>query len=273
MSLRLLLLIPLVLPLSPVALRAQEAQATQDDAEWLADCRDDDDGHEDKVRECEVLVDSVPRAAGAIVIEANENGAVEVRGWDRPGIEVHARIRGHARTLEAARNMVRGVRLELAPGRIRAVGVEDESGNVSFEILVPRSSGLEVATHNGPLKVEGLNGRMRLSTENGPLALVGLAGDVTARAINGPLHVVLSGTGWRGARLDAETVNGPVSLEVPDGYSADLEVGTVNGPFSSEIPFTVEAGEFPDRMQVQLGQGGAPVRVVTTNGPVRLKRR
>src|SRR5688572_2268699 len=124
MSLRLLLLIPLVLPLSPVALRAQEAQATRDDAKWLADCRDDDDDHGDKVHECEVLVDSVPRAAGAIVVEAHENGAVEVRGWDRPGIEVHARIKGHARTLEAARAMVRGVRLELAPGRIRAVGVE-----------------------------------------------------------------------------------------------------------------------------------------------------
>ena|SRR5688572_22906574 len=114
---------------------------------------------------------------------------------------------------------------------------------------------------------------MRLSTENGPLALVGLAGDVTARAVNGPLKVVLSGTGWRGARLDAETVNGPVSLEVPDGYSADLEVGTVNGRFVSEIPFTMEAGDFPDRMRVTLGQGGAPVRVVTTNGPVRVKRR
>jgi hypothetical protein len=273
MSLRFLLLIPLVFPFSPVALGAQEALATQGDAEWLAECRDDDNDHGDKVRACEVLVDSVPGAAVAIVIEASQNGAVEVRGWDRPGIEVHARIQGHATTLDAARSMVRGVRLELAPERIRAVGVDDEGGGASFEVLVPRGSGLEIATYNGPLKVEGLDGRMRLSTENGPLALLSLAGDVTARAINGPLHVVLSGTAWRGARLDAETVNGPVSLEVPDGYSADLEVGTVNGPFSSEIPFTVEAGEFPDRMRVQLGQGGAPVRVVTTNGPVRLKRR
>lgn len=273
MPLRFLLLIPLVLPFSPVALRAQEPLATRGDAEWLAECREDDDDHEDKVRECEILVDSVPGAAGAIVVEASRNGAVEVRGWNRPGIEVHARIRGHARTAEAAREMVRRVRLELSPGRVRAVGVDDESGSVSFEVLVPRTSGLEVATNNGPLKVEGLEGRMRLSTHNGPLALIDLAGDVTARAINGPLHVVLSGTGWRGARLDAETANGPVSLEVPEGYSADLEVGAVNGPFVSDVPFTMEAGEFPDRMQVRLGQGGAPVRVVTTNGPVRLKRR
>jgi hypothetical protein len=265
------LVVPIVLPLSPLALKAQDADAAADDAEWLADCRERDADH-DEVRACEVLVETVPQAAGRIVVEASQNGAVEVRGWDRAEIEVHARIDAHAESMAEATRLARGVRLELAPGRIRALGVDDRRGGVSFEILVPRRAGLEVATHNGPLKVQGLQSEMRLSTENGPLALVDLGGDVNARATNGPLKVRLTGRAWSGAGLDAETVNGPVSLEIPDGYSADLEIGTYNGPFSSDMAITLEAGEVPNRMQVRLGQGGAPVRVVTTNGPYRIKR-
>jgi hypothetical protein len=270
--LRFALLIPLVLPVSPMVLRAQDAQAARDDAEWLEKCRERDAG--DDERACEVLVETVPQAAAPIVVEASKNGAVEVRGWDRSGIEVHARIDAHAETMAEATQLARRVRLELAPDRIRAVGVDDRRGGVSYEILVPRRSGLEVATINGPLKVEGLESSMNLSTQNGPLGLIDLGGDVTARAMNGPLKVVLSGDRWRGAGLDAETVNGPVSLEVQEGYSAELEIGTHNGPFASDLPFTLESGElFPDRMRVRLGEGGAPVRVVTSNGPVKIRRR
>lgn len=266
-----LVLIPIALPLSPVVLRGQDAQATRDDARWVEQCRERDAG--DDLRACEVLVETVPQAAARIIVEASQNGAVEVRGWDQPHIEVHARIEAHARTMEEATRLVRNVRLDLSPDRIRAVGVEDRSGGVGYEILVPRRSGLEVATHNGPLKVEGLESDMQLSTDNGPLALVGLGGSVHARAVNGPLHVSLSGDRWRGAGLDAETVNGPVHLEIPRVYSADLEIGTHNGPFVSELPLMLTSGEIPDRLHVQLGDGGVAIRVVTTNGPVKVSRR
>ncbi len=262
-------LIPVVFPLSPAVLRAQDAQATRDDARWLEGCRERDAGNDE--RACEVLVETVPRAGDRVVVEASRNGPVKVRGWDRPEIEVHARIEAHAETMAEATRLARGVRLELSPERIRAVDVADDRGGVGYEILVPRGAGLEVATHNGPLMVEGLSSRMRLSTENGPLALKNLGGEVTARAVNGPLHVVLRGDRWNGQGLDAETVNGPVHLEIPEGYSADLEIGTYNGRFSSDLPLSLQAAEIPDRMQVRLGSGGAKVRVVTTNGPVKVE--
>lgn len=271
MSLRHLLLIPIFFPLAPAVAGAQDAAAARSDARWLIDCRDEEHDR-DKERACEVLVESVPTAASTIVIESSRNGAVEVRGWDGPGIEVHARIQSHARTQAEALEKVRAVRLELSPSRIRAVGDDERSGGVSFEVLIPRRSGLEVATYNGPLAVEGLNSVMNLSTENGPLSLVNVGGDVTARLTNGPLHVKLSGDRWQGAGLDAETVNGPVNLEVPEGYSAELEIGTQNGPFRNDFPLTVQAVDFPDKVRVTLGDGGPPIRVVTTNGPVRLRR-
>ena len=268
-----ILLIPIVFPFSHRLLEAQEAQATSRDAEWLADCRErDEHGDDDDPRACEVVIDSVPGAAEMIVVESTRNGGVKVRGWDRAGIEVHARIQAQGDTPAAALERVRSFRLDLAPGRVRAVGDENR-GAVSFEILVPRRSGLEVETHNGPLGVQGVEGTMRLGTQNGPLALVGVGGQVTARVQNGPIKIELDGDRWRGAGLDAETVNGPVKLEIPENYSADLEVGTIHGPFDVDIPLTLEPGvRFPGHVRTRLGGGGPRVRVVTTNGPIVVRR-
>ena len=114
---------------------------------------------------------------------------------------------------------------------------------------------------------------MTLTAYNGPVSLEGVGGDVRARTTNGPLDIDLTGDHWEGAGLDAETTNGPVNVAIPDGYSARLELGTLNGPFSVAFPLTITVqGRLGRRITTTLGAGGAPVRVVTTNGPVDIRR-
>src|SRR5690606_23477122 len=93
-----------------------------------------------------------------------------------------------------------------------------------------------------------------------------------ARTQNGPLTVRLTGSTWSGAGLDAEASNGPVTLYVPDGYSANLETGTINGPLSSDVPLTITRLGRRSHIDTVLGSGGPRVRVVTTNGPVSIRR-
>jgi hypothetical protein len=114
---------------------------------------------------------------------------------------------------------------------------------------------------------------MDLSTHNGPLSLVGVGGNVRARAQNGPLLVKLAGARWDGAGLDAETMNGPAVLKIPEGYNAKLDFGTVNGPMDVGFPLMVTInGRVTDRISTTLGTGGPLVRVVTTNGPMSVRR-
>jgi hypothetical protein len=64
-----------------------------------------------------------------------------------------------------------------------------------------------------------------------------------------------------------------VNLDIPADYSARLETGTVNGPFDIDSPLTVTLqGRRYSRIHSVLGAGGAPVRAVTTNGPVQIRR-
>ena len=39
----------------------------------------------------------------------------------------------------------------------------------------------------------------------------------------------------------------------------------------SEIPLTIQSGRMNQRVNVQLGGGGPTVRVITTNGPVKIE--
>ncbi|MDQ3696567.1 MAG: DUF4097 family beta strand repeat-containing protein [Gemmatimonadota bacterium] len=232
-------------------------------------------GRSDRPRHCEVRESGRRAEGGTIVVEPGQNGGASIEGWDRDSVHVRAEIQAQARTEEDARKLTGEVRIVSSGGRISAEGPPNRSGaswSVSFVINLPRRSNLSIEAHNGPIKVEGVAGHMRLRTQNGPIALAAVGGDVRARAQNGPITVRLTGTRWDGEGLDAETQNGPLVLDVPDDYNAQLETGTVNGPMTIDFPITV-SGRLGRRISTQLGEGGRPVRAVTTNGPVIVRRR
>jgi hypothetical protein len=71
--------------------------------------------------------------------------------------------------------------------------------------------------------------------------------------------------------IDAKAHNGGVKMSVPSNYSAHLETGTTNGGMDVDFPVTVQ-GKLSKDMSFNLGNGGATVRVMTTNGGVKIQR-
>jgi DUF4097 and DUF4098 domain-containing protein YvlB len=253
----------------PTALRSQSAA----DARWMAQCRDHDDAW--RAKACEVRVISLAKS-GVITVDPGRNGAVAIEGWDRDSVEVHARIQAEGATDAEAAALGEAIKIAAAGTTIGAEGPDAgrrQSWSVSFVVYAPRRSDLKLDTYNGPIGVRDVTGRMTLTAYNGPISLAGVGGDVRARTTNGPLDIELVGAHWDGAGLDAETTNGPVNLAIPDNYSAQLEFGTVNGPMTVGFPLTVTIqGRVGRRISTRLGSGGAPIRVVTTNGPVEIQR-
>jgi DUF4097 and DUF4098 domain-containing protein YvlB len=261
--------------LAAAPLSAQDYDQDYDD-NWLSECRRDRwNRRDDRVKHCEIREDSLraPGGNSTITVDPGLNGGVAIRGWDKDSIYIRAKIQTYGRSEDAAAALARQVRIVVSGSTIRAEG-PNEGWSVSFEVYVPRRSNLDLETENGPLSVREVVGTMDLEAHNGPVALRGVGGLVRARVQNGPLVVSLTGTRWEGEGLDAETVNGPVTLAVPEGYSAQLETGTVNGPMSVDFPLTVTIqGRISHRINTTLGSGGARVRVVTTNGPLSIRRR
>lgn len=269
---------PMRSPLIPVLviqfLGATAAVAQEDVDEWLANCRER--GWNDRPHACVVRETGMRATTGTLTAEPGPNGGVAIYGWDRDSVAVVAKIQATSRSEADAEQIVAAVRIEAAGRSVRAVGPSQSSHehwSVSFDVYVPRHTDLALETENGPLSVEEVSGAMELQARNGPVSLRSVAGDVTVRVQNGPLSVHLGGERWEGKGLDAETVNGPVDLAIPARYSAQLETGTVNGPMDLSFPLTVTIqGRVSHRIQSTLGDGGAPVRVVTTNGPLSIRR-
>ena len=256
-----------------VVAAASPAAAQRDDAvtDWLVRCEDQRWG--DRARACDVKELTIP-ARSRLRVDGRENGGVSVVGWDRSEIKIVARIEAQARSEADAGDLVEQVRIETSPD-VRATGPSTrsrESWSVSYTVYVPRRTDLDLVTTNGGIRVADVEGSIHFDAVNGGVRLAGLSGDVRGETENGGVQVALDGDRWRGAGLDVRTQNGGVTLEVPERYDADLETGTVNGRMDLDFPVTV-SGRLGRTITTRLGAGGAPVRVRTQNGGVRVRRR
>lgn len=265
--------LPRLLPLLALAAVAAPAAAQPTADELLERCRS---GRTQAGRErhCEVRESRLP--AGALRLDAGTNGGVTVRAYDGREVVVRAVVLAHAGSAARARGLAGGVRVR-TDGTVRAEGprtAEREGWHVSYDVLVPARTDLDLQARNGPLSVSGVTGTLRLAAENGPVNLDRLGGDVRARVRNGPINVTLEGARWSGAGLDAESVNGPISVRMPRAYAARIEGGTTHGPISTDLPMSGRNDRpwGPRTLRTEVNGGGPTLRFVTVNGPLSIRR-
>jgi hypothetical protein len=243
-----------------------------DTTEWLEDCRDgnNDWNDHDRARSCEVRRTAIAAPKGRVSIDAGRNGGISVIGEDADSMVVVALVATSGYTADEALAIARQIRIEVTPTSVRADGPQNDDRRqwyVSFDVVLPRGADVSATTQNGGVRLEGLNGKVDARAVNGPVSVIAMAGDVTGRTQNGPIIAELRGTKWEGAGLDLQTTNGPVTLSIASGYNAHVETGTVNGPMAIDFPVTIQ-GRITRHFSFDVGQGGAPIRAVTTNGPL-----
>ena len=236
-------------------------------------CRDDGGWHRDGYH-CEVREISLG-ALRSIEVDSGQNGGISVEGWDRSDVLIQVKVAAHAGSDAEAADLVSQVSI-LTDGVIRASGPPKRSRHqswwASFRVSAPRQSDLNLEANNGGISVDGIDGWVRFDTTNGGVELSDMAGDVRGETTNGGVRVRLSGSTWEGEGLDVETTNGGVRLLVPEDYNARLETGTTNGGLEIDFPVTIQ-GKISRDLEVDLGSGGPTIRVMTTNGGVRVDRR
>ena len=240
----------------------------KEDSKW---CEND---HSDGDRYCEVREITIKSGRDVVRVDGAANGGISVEGWDRDEIQIQARVNVWTRDGEDdAVEITSKIQID-TDGTIHATGPKQrnrEGWSVSYRIMVPKESNLDLETNNGGISVTDVEGEIEAEAMNGGMSLTRLAGDVKAHTTNGGLDVELGGERWKGDGLDATTTNGGVTLEIPKNYNAELETGTVNGSVHVDFPITVQ-GKISKKLEATLGDGGARVRVRTTNGGVHLRR-
>jgi Toastrack DUF4097 len=219
----------------------------------------------------EVVDRSYPLAPEGNVELENINGSVQITGWDRDVVEVHA----IKRTQDDAADLLR-VRIQVS-ATPNQVSIEtrypkDEGVAVSVEyfLRVPRHAVLRrVETINGAVRISRLEGKGALRTVNGNVEVLDSAGGFSAHTTNGDLRIELRRLDPE-TPLDGGTVNGSVVLALAPNAGAALEVHALNGDFQSDLPVYMRSAGNQRQFHGILGGGGAPLTLRTVNGAIRI---
>jgi DUF4097 and DUF4098 domain-containing protein YvlB len=227
---------------------------------------------------------------------------VEKRGRDKNDvsvIEVHAQQSGN--------------HVEVAVTEPRHRGFDMHFNNRSAKLIVslPVSSNLTAKSGDGSIDVERITGTLQLRSGDGSIRGRGLGGDVTAHTgdgsitldgVTGTLNVDTGdGSITLGGKLssvharsgdgsvtihadpgsaasgdwDIVTGDGTVTLEVPDGFGAQIDAHTGDGHIRlQDVTLSDVTGNLDrDTVRGRLGSGGRGVRVRTGDGSITLRTR
>ena len=215
----------------------------------LAACDIEDWG--DSMKFTEDFHYTYPLKAGGRLNVDNFNGSVEILGWEKDEVQVDGtKYASRKENLDLIRVVVTPAPDSVEIRTVRPAGeMRRWSGlGAKYRIRVPFKTRLErISSSNGSVRVEQVEGEGRMKTSNGGVRLMRYKGDVRVDTSNGPVEL----TEFTGSAA-VTTSNGPIHANGVKGY---LEAETSNSSIEAKVSGL---------------EGGRPVRLRSSNGPVTL---
>jgi hypothetical protein len=219
-------------------------------------------------------------APGGRVSLTNINGEVTIEGGgDRVEI-VAFKSADDDESLEAIEIVIDArddlVRIETRhPKRKGWFGGWDNGGaTVDYRLTIPEDANVDaVESVNGDVRISGVRGKVKAETVNGAVDVDGASSDIRLATVNGSVSARFEALGGD-QRVDCESVNGRIELDLPDSASASVSVDTVNGGIDAD-DFGLEADKgFVGRsLEGVIGDGSARISANTVNGAVKIRKR
>jgi Toastrack DUF4097 len=147
---------------------------------------------------------------------------------------------------------------------------DDNDVTVDFTIRLPAGIVFNGQTVNGDVDAEDLGADADVSTVNGSID-VSAAGVVEATTVNGSIRAKMGRADWT-SEASFKTVNGGITLTLPDNLNADVSAETVNGDLETEFPLTITGRFGPRHMRGTIGSGGRRLELSTVNGSIHLRK-
>jgi len=244
---------------------------------------------------------TIPRQDVALLEVDNVNGSIHVSSWDRDSVRIEAVKKVKAASREEAEEWMEKLKIgiERSDNEIsvetvhprRNWGILDlifgrwTRGRVDYDISVPSDLDLKLRTVNGDVRARMIKGDIKARTTNGGIKAQGIEGDVDAKTTNGGIELydisgsVRSSTTNGSVRAEItslegdchiSTVNGSISVGLPEDASADLDVRTINGRIRVDFPLMGEIGR--RSLKGRMGFGGPLLKLRAINGNISIEK-
>jgi DUF4097 and DUF4098 domain-containing protein YvlB len=197
-----------------------------------------------------------------VVDISNVAGSIEVSGWDRQEVSVHAELDAQVERVEVSSEGGRTTVKVVLPSH------SSSRGEAQLRIQVPRESEVDVSAVSADIKVKAVQGVERLNTVSGDVSGELGGADAEVKTVSGEIR--LKGHG-AATRLQVTSVSGDVRLEHGAG---DFEGTTVSGTLTvtldsaRSIRARTTSGDM--RLEAKLARG-ATVEATSVSGGVSLR--
>lgn len=224
-------------------------------------------------------------------------GSLTIEGWQRSEVEVTAEIELQAPTAQDLDRLapLNNVAIDEDANHIRIIttGTFDKKfmkqaaktfpksliglpWKIDYHIKVPAMTDLTVDSGNGPIKLSGVEGNIRLNALQSDADLSLTGSDVSVLIQTGTVNVSIPARAWHGLTAEIKLATGSLNLELMPGYSGDinaevLRTGEVKNTFSGIGPR--ERGSITQRsVRARAGSGGATLNFTVGDGTIQIKQ-
>ncbi len=229
---------------------------------------------------------------GRLLIDTYK-GSVEITCWDKPQVEIVARIEADDMSRYAEEKVEdTEVRIEASGSTLRIKSdyrhVRSRGGSfwdifdgessslpfVHYRITMPRTARLEIKDYKSEIEISDLRSDVQIETYKGTAEIRNLAGSLQLDTYKGEVQaefVDLKG------RSRVETYKGTIDLRVPrnKGFEVDAELGR-SARFDSDFDLEPEGRSRKSRdrdFRSSVNGGGPLIHLKSSKGTIRLAER
>ncbi len=232
---------------------------------------------------------------GTVTLSAAPAGSIIIEGWQRSEIAITASIELQAPTvadldrLAAVNTFI--VDVDLNHIRILTTGTHDRvfmkrtvknfpkaliglPWKIDYVIKMPALTDLSIDAGNGPIKLSGVEGAVRLNalTSDADLSLTG--GLVSVLIQRGTLNLKIPVRSWHGLGAEVRMAAGAMNVELLPGFSGDLDADVLR---AGEIKIAYSDLQPRDRngftaksVRARAGSGGATLSLTIGDGTIAI---
>ncbi|MFB6271435.1 MAG: DUF4097 family beta strand repeat-containing protein [Salinibacter sp.] len=229
------------------------------------------------------VVDTVARAVSLNdrpLVLKGLRGSVRLMGAEQTTANLTFVRRGRGESREAGQSVLEGISItESGTGAKYTYTLAAEKKKyaaVDIRGEVPRSAALRIDRLSGPVRIDGVRGKLTIEHKHGDVLVLDAAAPVEVTLKNGDVQVGFRTVPEEGP-IRLETSNGDLRLRLPPNASAQIDaqtdagtIRTQNLSFATERFVPVNAGA---RYNAQLGEGGPTIELRTQNGSITIQAR
>jgi hypothetical protein len=215
---------------------------------------------------------------GSVLLETHK-GSVHITTWDRPEVDIKARIEAEPgtqmdrRRFDATEVVIDsssdGVRIRTVYPDFNSAWDNGNNPQVRYTIQMPRTASLTLHDHRSDSEISDLQGALNVDTHRGRVQVNRLSGPLHLTTHRGEVKVEFSAFA-RDSSI--ETHRGTIELFMPraSGFSLQANFGR-RAVLDSELPIVTRASSRGGEIQGAVNGGGPVLHLQSMRGHIQLR--